>query len=55
MYTSPNRREPAGNNRTGAVMSETKRTILLFILLIIAVGFIYWTRYNYSVNFTDSL
>jgi|AntRauTorckE6833_2_1112554.scaffolds.fasta_scaffold00037_23 uncharacterized membrane protein YhfC len=36
-------------------MSETKRTILLIILLAIAIGFIVWTRYNYSVNFENTL
>jgi len=36
-------------------MNETKRTILLLILLAIAVGFMLWTRYNYQVNFEDTL
>lgn len=36
-------------------MSETKRTLLLLLLLAIAIGFIWWTQNNYATNFTDDL
>ena len=36
-------------------MSETTRTILLLLLLGIIIGFVFWTRYNYNVNFETFL
>jgi len=36
-------------------MSETTRTIILLALLAIAIGFMLWTRYNYQINFEDTL
>jgi len=36
-------------------MSETKRTVALVVLLCITIGFIWWTRYNYQVNFEAGL
>ncbi len=35
-------------------MNETKRTILLVILITVAIGFIIWTRVSYGDNFIDS-
>lgn len=36
-------------------MSETKRTILLLVLLFIILGFIWWVEHNYHVNFESTL
>ncbi len=35
-------------------MNETKRTVLLVILIAIAISFIIWTRVSYGDNFIDS-
>ena len=35
-------------------ITEKQRTVLLLLLLIFAVGFIIWTRQQYSSNFTES-
>lgn len=34
-------------------MSEKTRTIILVILLVVAIGFIIWTRGNYQQNFVN--
>jgi lipopolysaccharide export system protein LptC len=36
-------------------MRESVRTVILILLLIIAVGFIYWTQNNYEANFVETL
>lgn len=36
-------------------LKEWHRTIILVVLLVIAVGFIMWSRHSYDVNFTQSL
>lgn len=36
-------------------MSENKRTIMLLTLLVIVLGFMWWTQNSYSTNFTDDL
>lgn len=36
-------------------MTEKMRTIILFALLFIAIGFIWWMNSNYAANFTDQL
>lgn len=35
-------------------VSEKQRTIILVLLLVFAIGFIYWTKNQYSTNFIDS-
>gem|GEM_PF-4787028 len=35
-------------------MRETKRTIILIVLLCVIIGFIYWTQYNYQLDFEGS-
>ncbi len=35
-------------------MTEKQRTILLFLLLVIAIGFIYWTKNQYYTNFVNT-
>lgn len=35
-------------------ISEKTRTLILLILLIIAVGFIIWSKQQYSIHFTDT-
>lgn len=33
---------------------EWHRTVILFVLLAIAVGFVFWSQGNYDANFVDS-
>lgn len=35
-------------------VSELQRTIILLLLLVFAIGFIYWTKNQYSSNFVDT-
>lgn len=35
-------------------LTEKQRTIILLLLLAFAIGFIIWTRQQYSTNFVDS-
>jgi hypothetical protein len=34
--------------------TEKQRTVILLLLLIFALGFIYWTKNQYNQNFIDS-
>ncbi len=36
-------------------MKEGVRTIILFALLIVAIGFIMWSQNSYNQNFLDTL
>lgn len=36
-------------------MSEKIRTVILFILLGVAIGFIYWSTNSYENNFVETL
>lgn len=36
-------------------MNEKTRTIVLVVLLLLAVGFIFWVQNNYDSNFTETL
>lgn len=36
-------------------MKESTRTVILFILLFIAIGFIWWMNSNVAQNFTETL
>jgi len=35
-------------------IQEWQRTVLLFILLGVAIGFLFWTQGQYSNNFVDT-
>jgi hypothetical protein len=35
-------------------ITEKQRSIILLILLVFALGFIYWTKNSYDNNFVDS-
>ncbi len=34
-------------------ITEKQRTLVLVVLLVIALGFIYWTKNSYDANFVD--
>lgn len=36
-------------------LKEWHRTVILVLLLVVALGFIIWSRHNYDTNFTQSL
>jgi lipopolysaccharide export system protein LptC len=36
-------------------MSERSRSLILLVLILIAVGFIFYTRSGYQTNFIDTL
>ena len=36
-------------------MKEWQRTVILLLLLVLAIGFILWSRHAYDVNFLRSL
>jgi uncharacterized membrane protein YhfC len=36
------------------VITERKRTVILLLLLLVAIGFIFWTRNQYDSNFIES-
>jgi Tfp pilus assembly protein PilO len=35
-------------------ITEKQRTVILLLLLVFAIGFIYWTKTSYDSNFVDS-
>lgn len=35
-------------------VSEKTRTVLILLLFVFAVGFIYWTKNQYTTNFIES-
>lgn len=35
-------------------LTEKQRTVVLLLLLVLAVGFIIWTKSSYDSNFVDS-
>jgi|GEM_PF-1288129 len=36
-------------------MSERSRSLILLVLILIAIGFIFYTRSGYQTNFIDTL
>jgi hypothetical protein len=36
-------------------MKEWQRTVLLILLIVLAIGYIFWTRQQVDTNFTDTL
>lgn len=36
-------------------MSERTRSFILFVLILMAIGFIFYTRSGYQTNFIDTL
>lgn len=35
-------------------ITEKQRTVILILLLAISIGFYFWTKNQYNVNFTDN-